>query len=257
MQFSRSLFALAVVMQATSIALLAQVSESALGGTSSKVAHIGGPQANTLSLTSTTIQRLADGTSITRTFTAKHARDSEGRSYSETHETLYIRADGQPVNLVHYSVSDPVARTNISWDDRTKIANVTPMPDSKKIQQRTQPTQVPKVELDKQPHTVRAPRQVSPADLGLRTIAGIEAKGTRTTSIIPAGDVGNDQPLSIVTENWMSTQYRTALLSIINDPRMGKRTDEVTEFQPGEPDPQLFKIPEGYIVRERTNGHPD
>jgi hypothetical protein len=33
---------------------------------------------------------------------------------------------------------------------------------------------------------------------------------------------------------------------------MGKRTDEVTEFQPGEPDPALFQIPKGYTVRERT-----
>lgn len=89
-------------------------------------------------------------------------------------------------------------------------------------------------------------------DLGVRTIAGIEAKGARTTGIIPAGEQGNDQPLTIVTENWMSTQYDIPLLTIINDPRTGKRTVEVTEFQPGEPDPALFQIPEGYTVRERA-----
>jgi hypothetical protein len=50
----------------------------------------------------------------------------------------------------------------------------------------------------------------------------------------------------------MSTQYNIPLLTITNDPRMGKRTDEVTEFQPGEPDPALFQIPKGYTARERT-----
>jgi hypothetical protein len=50
----------------------------------------------------------------------------------------------------------------------------------------------------------------------------------------------------------MSTQYDIPLLTITNDPRTGKRTDEVTEFQPGEPDPALFQIPKGYTVRERT-----
>jgi hypothetical protein len=31
-----------------------------------------------------------------------------------------------------------------------------------------------------------------------------------------------------------------------------KRTDEVTEFRPGEPNPGLFKIPADYTVRERA-----
>jgi hypothetical protein len=55
-----------------------------------------------------------------------------------------------------------------------------------------------------------------------------------------------------VEEKWISAQYNISHLTIIDDPRLGKRTDEVTEFQPGEPDPALFKVAEGYTVRERT-----
>jgi VCBS repeat-containing protein len=242
MQFSRSLSALTVLLLATSAALLAQT----MGSSSGQVAHIGSPRANnvpyTLTRTSTLVQTLANGTTITRTFTVKTARDSEGGTYSETQQTLHVRADGQPVDWVHYFVSDPVARTNINWDSHTQIATVTHMPDPK----------VPDVDTARQPQAGRPTQQVTREDLGVRTIAGIEAKGTRTTGTIPAGDQGNDRPLTIVTDNWMSTQYDIPLLTITNDPRTGKRTDEVTEFQPGEPDPVLFQIPKGYTVRERT-----
>jgi len=54
----------------------------------------------------------------------------------------------------------------------------------------------------------------------------------------------------MVRESWVSTQYNIPLLTITDDPRTGKRTDEITEFQPGEPDPALFQIPSGYTVRE-------
>ncbi len=112
--------------------------------------------------------------------------------------------------------------------------------------------QVADVEAARQPRVGRPTEHQTSEDLGDRTIAGIEAKVTRGTGIIPAGDQGNDQPLTIVRENWMSTQYHIPLLTITDDPRTGKRTDEVTVFQPGEPDPALFHIPEGYTVRERT-----
>jgi len=126
-----------------------------------------------------------------------------------------------------------------------------PLPSAYRIQA------VPNVDVRQQAQAIHPRRQVSREDLGIRTIAGIEAHGARTTSTMPTGEVGNDRPFSITSEKWMSTQYHIPLLNIIDDPRMGKRTDEVTEFQPGEPDPRLFKIPEGYIVREHTNGQPD
>lgn len=246
MRFSRSLYALPVLLLAASAALPAQV----MGSSSGDVAHIGGPQTNNvpyaLTRASSIVQTLANGATITRTFTVKSARDSQGRIYSETHLTFPIGSDHQPVDVVHYLVFDPVARTNINWDNRTKIANVTHM-------------LVPGSEIGapRQPQAVSAPRQVTREDLGVRSIAGVEAGGTRTTAIIPTSEVGNDQPLTITTEIWISAQYNIPLLTITDDPRSGKRTDEVTEFQPGEPNPALFKIPEGYTVREHTAAQPD
>jgi hypothetical protein len=219
-----------------------------MGSSSGQVAHIGSQQANyvpyTLTRTSTLVQTLADGTTITRTFAVKEARDSEGRVYSETHQILHVRADGQPIDMVAYFMSDPVARKVVNWSKNSKIATVT--------HEKLLPAPVQDGDAARQPQVGRPTQQQTREDLGVRTIADIEAKGTRTTGVIPAGDQGNDRPLTIVRENWVSTQYGIPLLTITDDPRSGKRTEEVTEFQPGEPDPALFQIPEGYTVRERT-----
>ena len=239
MQFSRPLSALTVLLLATSATLLAQIMRSSSG----QVVHIGSPQANnvpyTLNRITTVVQTLANGATITTTSTTKTSHDSDGRTYDETQRTLHFGADGQPFDVITYFVSDPVGRTKISWDNRTKIANVTQM-------------QVLDVNAARKPPAGRPTQQQTREDLGVRTIAGIEAKGTRATGVIPAGDLGNDRPLTRVTETWTSTQYHIPLLTIIDDPLTGKRTVEVTEFQPGEPDPELFQIPKGYTVRERT-----
>jgi VCBS repeat-containing protein len=249
MHFSRSLSVFPVLLLAVSAALPAQVT----GSSSGEVAHIDGPQTNkvpyTLTRTSTNVQTLANGATITHSFTVKSARDSEGRTYSEIPLTLPSGPDPH-VDRVHYSVLDPVARTNIIWDNRTKIAIVTHMAAPETVQSS-------EVDAARQPRAVRAPKQVTREDLGVRTIVGVEARGTRTTLVVPAGEVGNDQPFTIVTEDWISTQYHIPLLTVHDDPRSGKRTDEVTEFQPGEPNPALFKVPEGYTVRERTASQPD
>jgi hypothetical protein len=143
-----------------------------------------------------------------------------------------------------------VARTNINWDNHAKTASVMHMPDPETIQHRPEPEQVPRVAP--QPQIVRQRPQTIREDLGFKTIAGVEAKGTRSTQTIPTGQQGNDRPLTIVTESWVSQEYKVELLSIRDDPRTGRQTTEVTDFQPGEPDPALFQVPQGYTIREHA-----
>ena len=259
MQGSRSLFALAVLPFATSAVLSAQV----LGGIAGGVASIstGGPQAPrapyTYTSRMTSVQTLADGTTITHTSTTKHARDSQGRIYTEAHQTPPLGAQGQQEEIVQVFIFDPVTLTNTNWNSRAKIATVVHMRDP----QKTQPpkVQMPSTEIapPPQPPADRPRPQITREDLGFRTIAGIEAKGGRMTQTIPAGEQGNDRPITIVTETWTSREYGIALLTSRDDPRIGKQTTEVTDFQPGEPDPALFQIPEGYTVREQNAGQPE
>ena len=86
--------------------------------------------------------------------------------------------------------------------------------------------------------------------LGTQTIKGTLAYGRRTTQTIPAGEEGNEQPLVIVSEIWYSRELGLTLQSITDDPRTGKKTEEVEELSLSEPDPSLFALPEGYAVKD-------
>jgi hypothetical protein len=203
------------------------------------------------------VQTLANGATITHESTTRFARDSSGRTYSESHQMLPAGSDGQPREMVTYHIFDTVARTTTMWNSNTKEATVTQQPEPTPMQAR--PTQtmaarpVPTVQTD-QPIRTQLPdvqlSDVQREELGTKNIAGVNAKGTRITRVIPAGRDGNNEPITTVQETWMSTEYAIVLMSVNEDPRYGTTTREVTELTPGEPDVALFRLPEGYTVRE-------
>ncbi|MEX2301501.1 MAG: hypothetical protein WD733_11225 [Bryobacterales bacterium] len=86
--------------------------------------------------------------------------------------------------------------------------------------------------------------------LGTRMIEGVEAQGTRTTTTIPAGQIGNELPIEIVSESWLSPQLQTLVLSKHSDPRMGETTYRLTNIQLIEPLPMLFEVPADYTIQE-------
>ena len=87
--------------------------------------------------------------------------------------------------------------------------------------------------------------------LGGQTIEGVWAEGTRTTRTIPAGTIGNDQPIKIVSETWYSQDLQTVVLSTHRDPRTGESTFRLTNIQRSEPAASLFQVPAGYTVKEQ------
>jgi hypothetical protein len=88
--------------------------------------------------------------------------------------------------------------------------------------------------------------------LGEQTIEGVTAKGTRRTVTIPAGQIGNEQPISIVSESWYSPELKMTVLSKRNDPRMGETEFRLTNIQRGEPAPSLFQVPAGYELKDNS-----
>ncbi len=93
-------------------------------------------------------------------------------------------------------------------------------------------------------------------DLGTRNIAGIDTIGTRETTIKNAGTMGNDQPLTYMSEYWHSEQLGINLLSIRSSPFFGKQTFTITEISVGDPDTQLFDLPSGYKVNDQRKNRP-
>ena len=66
----------------------------------------------------------------------------------------------------------------------------------------------------------------------------------------PVGKIGNDRPITIVTEVWTSPELKTIVLSKRNDPRMGEQTFKLTNIQRSEPDPSLFTVPSDFTITE-------
>ena len=87
-------------------------------------------------------------------------------------------------------------------------------------------------------------------DLGTRDIEGVPAKGTRETTTIPAGAIGNERPIVITSENWFSPDLQMRVKSVRRDPRAGETTFTVTNLKRSEPDPSLFQVPADYTVQE-------
>lgn len=86
--------------------------------------------------------------------------------------------------------------------------------------------------------------------LGKQTIEGVEAEGTRYITTIAAGVVGNEQPISIVSESWYSPELQTVVMSKHGDPRVGENTYRLTNITRAEPAHSLFELPADYTVKE-------
>lgn len=86
-------------------------------------------------------------------------------------------------------------------------------------------------------------RDVVKEDLGTKSIDGVDCNGTRQTITIPAGDIGNEKPIQIVTETWFAPSIGAVVQSTTNDPRFGQTSYQLSNLQTTEPAPHLFAPP--------------
>ena len=92
--------------------------------------------------------------------------------------------------------------------------------------------------------------------LGKQSFEGVEAEGTKTVITIPAGQIGNEQPIVIENESWYSAELHQVVMSRHSDPRYGESTYKLTNINRGEPDHSLFEVPSDYTVREPSMVRP-
>jgi hypothetical protein len=213
-----------------------------------KTPHPPGPY--TAEFKTTRVQTLSNGTTISRETTTVEARDSQGRSlFSDTSTRNF---DNQTITRTH--IEDSIAGARIEWDSDKKKATVIKLPAQEQMHgcwaaqggsfaihydgdHPLPPAEV----IENRPKATHE-------DLGTATIQGVEAHGTRTTFLTPAGAAGNDQPLARVIEDWNAPSLHLQLRRIVDDPRTGKMDRELVNLTRGEPDAALFQIPEGYEV---------
>jgi hypothetical protein len=94
-------------------------------------------------------------------------------------------------------------------------------------------------------------------DLGTSTIEGLAANGTLTTTTIPAGAIGNLQPIKIVSEEWFSPDLKVLVLTKHSDPRTGDTIYRLVNIVRAEPDASLFVVPDERNMHKSDIRNPD
>ena len=223
------------------------------------------------------VHALADGNRIVRRTTSHVSRDSEGRTRTE-------ETGAQGVQMV--SISDPVSGETWMLDPQTRTASRggvfvvsakgavvggagvskfewttgeghdmvgavrrEPVPPPPPLPHASSPAGVAGglVRLKEAPgHEGEVTRE----DLGQQAIEGLTATGTRTTTVIPAGAIGNEHAIRIVSEQWFSPDLQLLVMTKFSDPRSGETTFRLTNVTRAEPDRSLFTVPPDYTVKE-------
>lgn len=201
--------------------------------------------------TSDTTQTLQDGNTIHRTTKSDLYRDSEGRSRREITFSGFgpLQAAGKTRTMT--MINDPVAGAHYMLDPDSKVAH--------KMLARGAKHEAGPGKMFKDKGLDRLPRHLDAANvttesLGTQNINGVNAEGTRVTHTIPAGQIGNDQPIHIVFERWYSPDLQMVVKSTRSDPRFGTTTYTVSDIKRTEPAAAMFSVPSDYTVKEGGPG---
>jgi TonB family protein len=176
-----------------------------------------------------TVSQLQDGTQITHKTYNLDARDSAGRTHNEMRN--WITAEGEEPTLTRVELYDPATKMRTDLFPLSKLARQWVF---------SAATQTAAAGTAK-PETTKE-------ELGTETMEGLPVKGTRVMQTYATGALGNDRPLTIVTEYWYAGELRLNLLTKRTDPGYGVQTVRVTELERQEPEAALFAIGDEYKV---------
>jgi len=192
----------------------------------------------TATATNTFTQTLANGNTIQRTTTATVARDNSGRTYvQQTITGGPLASTNGPATFTF--INDPVAGYSYVLDANTKVATRrplhTPPPDSENTPWHS----------NKPPHP-----NITENELGAKTINGLTVTGRSLTHNIPAGEIGNAQPITATTETWYSPDLQVVVTSTRNDPRTGTNVYALTNIVRQDPPAAWFQVPPDYAIED-------
>lgn len=218
-------------------------------------------------------QSFADGNRIHTTDTSTMCRDSDGRVRREAGLKL-LGAGPQNSAPKLITILDPVAGVRYMLDSENKVAHkmVLPAPGNPGLGAADLPargermfiyqnaggagpqTFSPNVFFRRKIGQDSSEPAPSTENLGDQTINGIHATGTRMTTTIPSGQMGNDKPISVISERWYSSDLKATVMTKHSDPWAGELKTEFTTVNISEPDPSLFTVPGDYRIVDDKNG---
>jgi hypothetical protein len=193
-------------------------------------------------------QVLSDGNRIVHKQSGLTARDGQGRVRRE--ESMGgigpLQLDGPKMVFIH----DPVAKAayvlNLSTQTARVMTHDGPQARKMMLLEDKKEGAAAHVRMERRRET----GDLKTESLGTQQLEGVNAEGKRVTRTIPAGAIGNEQPLVITVESWTSPELHTLVLEKRNDPRFGETVFRLTNIKLGEPDPALFQIPSGFKTEQ-------
>jgi len=189
----------------------------------------------TATVSTTWVRQLPDGTTIALKNHRTIARDAAGRIFQE--RRMFVPESGNAESAVRQiQISDPVAHEFYVCKPAERVCRLEPFS---------------RAESADFVAPAKGRKQAAASgteDLGKQTIGGLEAVGTRETSVMPSGAIGNNSPLMSKHEFWYSPQLGINLITKRQEPRAGDQNFEVSDIVVGEPDAKLFAPPPGFKI---------
>jgi len=87
-------------------------------------------------------------------------------------------------------------------------------------------------------------------ELGERDFFGVRAQGNGRSYAIPAGEIGNRDPIEVSSETWYAPELQVTVYHKRSDPRSGEMVYRLENLKRGEPPAALFSVPSDYTVRD-------
>ena len=188
----------------------------------------------------TSVEKLADGTTRSSKSGGSEARDSQGRTYSagERHWTYLDHGKSVLKSEMLYRIDDPVSNTETRWDSTSKEVKVVHWPKGGNSGT-----------VDIGAFLPPFPGELT-EKLGVRTIEGVIAEGTRSSYTVTGAQDQNGQAVSVVHESWYCSELKIVVLETNDDPRSGTTRSELVGIARSEPDVTKYRPPANYVVHD-------
>jgi len=201
------------------------------------------------------VSTLLDGNRIVRSSSVKMYRDSQGRTRTE-HTFPLLRGASISESPSIAQIQDPVSGERFSLNIAHKV--VTTFGDlhtANPVLQAPVPVPAMRPDLHLPQLSFAIARLDSPnvskeSSLGEKTMEGVRVVGTRLEYTLAANSVGNEKPITLVTEQWFSPDLGTVILRTVRSPAGIESTYKLEQLVREEPDRALFVIPPDFTKQE-------
>ena len=183
------------------------------------------------------VRTLPDGSTVTSENARLVSRDAQGRIYQQ--RATFVPVPNLPNREMQVHATDfydPTEHTHYHCEASTSICDL-------------HNYYAPVTEAV-EPAGLRPDRTtfLTRKDLGVDTFAGLEVQKSRETTTVYTETVGNTRTILRTVDYWYSPALGVNVQVKRHDPRDGDQTLWLTDVSLTAPDPETFKLPEGYRI---------